>query len=336
MIFGQKKKQHRLRRGKAGAAVLFLAAVLTAGMAAGCGKKTAVKAEQENRLAFERPSVMLLVATERNRYEQIYTDQIWNVKVSEDGATFEDYLLEQVKLFATDLKVIGAMAGEQGISLDSSEKEQLRRLSEEYYGRLTEGDKAYTGAGLEDVQKAYQEYCLASKTVSQLTGGANLEISDSEAKVIQVNQIVLEDGETAGEIYSQVTAEGADFESIARAASVEPEITCEIGKGERDITLETAAFALEEGEISQVIESEGRYYILQCLNPYDQEATQKRKEELSLLRKDKAFREIYDAFLAEHPISISDEVWKDIRCVTEEDTSTTDFFELYQEYFPEK
>lgn len=27
---------------------------------------------------------MLIIATERNRYRQVYTDQIWNVKVSED------------------------------------------------------------------------------------------------------------------------------------------------------------------------------------------------------------------------------------------------------------
>ena len=77
-----------------------------------------------------------------------------------------------------------------------------------------------------------------------------------------------------------------------------------------------------------------RYYILKCLRDYDQEATLKRKEELSLLRKDKAFRAVYDQFLAENPLSISHEVWQDIRCDTGEDSVTTNFFELYKAYFP--
>ena len=40
---------------------------------------------------------MLIIATERNRYRQVYTDQIWNVEVSEDKMPFRTYLLEQIR-----------------------------------------------------------------------------------------------------------------------------------------------------------------------------------------------------------------------------------------------
>ncbi len=93
---------------------------------------------------------------------------------------------------------------------------------------------------------------------------------------------------------------------------------------------------LTTGEISPVIEENGRYHILKCVSDYDQEATLKRKEELSRLRKDAALREAYDAFLEEHPLSMSDEIWLGISCKTREDTSTTDLFELYKEYFPDR
>ena len=40
-------------------------------------------------------------------------------------------------------------------------------------------------------------------------------------------------------------------------------------------------------------------------------------------------------FLAEHPVEVSDTVWDGVSCVTDQDTATTNFFELYEEYFPE-
>ena len=42
---------------------------------------------------------MLIIATERNRYRQVYTDQIWNVEVSDDKTPFQTYLLEQIRAF---------------------------------------------------------------------------------------------------------------------------------------------------------------------------------------------------------------------------------------------
>ena len=56
---------------------------------------------------------------------------------------------------------------------------------------------------------------------------------------------------------------------------------------------------------------------------------------MALVQKDGAFRQLYDEFLAEHPVEVSDTVWDGVSCVTDQDTATTNFFELYEEYFPE-
>ncbi len=301
---------------------------------AGCRKKETAAPEKYEDLSMKRPELMLIVATERNRYQQIYSEQIWGTIVSEDGTTFQEYLLEQIQLFSKDLLVIGAMAEEYGITLENGEKEQLRRLSQDYYAQLSQEDKVYTGAGEEDVLSLYQTYYLACKTVNELTKDADLEISDNDAKVIEVLQIVTLDQETAREAAGLVMEEGADFAAVARTVSCEEDIQRKLGRGEVGPLLEEGAFSLAVGEISPVIQEAGRFYILKCLNDYDQEATLERKEELSLLRKDQAFRRVYEEFLAEHPVTISDQMWSDIRCETEVDTTTTNFFELYQEYFP--
>ncbi len=304
-------------------------------LAAGCKARPPVTVKKEIGVTLRRPEIMLVVATERNRYEQIYTSQIWDIAVVEDGTTFQEYLLEQIKQFMVDLKRIGAMAQEYGITLDNGEMEQLRRLAQDYYSQLTEADKAYTGAGSDDVLNLYQEYYLACKTVDVLTKNADLEISDNEAKVVEVSQIVLDNEFNAREVWQAVRSEGADFDAIARANSTEEQIRREIVRGELSAGMEEAVFAMNQGEISEIMEDNGRVYLFYCHNPYDQEATLARKEEMMLLRKDSVFHEYYDAFLEDNLVTVSGRVWQDVSFVTQENTTTTNLFELYQEYFPD-
>lgn len=332
-VFYRNKPQNKRGLFRFLAYACFLLAM--AGVLFGCRRRPAASGMQEQEVIFRRPEIMLLVATERNRYERIYTNQIWNVAVSEDGTTFEEYLLEQIKQFAADLKRLGLMAQEYGVSLERSEIEQIRRLSQDYYSQLTDADIAYTGAEQDDAFLLYQDYYLACKLVKELTKNAELEISDNEAKVIELGQIVLGNEFQAREVWHSVREEGADFDAIARANSTEEEIHRKLVRGELGKEAEDAVFSMEEGEISQVIEDGGKYYIFLCRNAYDQEATMKRKEEMMLLQREQVFHEYYDAFLADHHISVSGRVWQDVSCITQEDTTTVNFFSLYQEYFPD-
>lgn len=318
--------------------VLWLFSLVLAGVlllsVSGCESRPAADVKKEIGVTLRRPEIMLVVATERNRYEQIYTDQIWNVVVSADGTTFQEYLLNQIKQFTADIKRICAMAEEYGIALDNREKEQLRLLAQDYYSQLTQEDKAYTEAEPEDVLNLYQDYYLACKTVNELTKDADLEISDNEAKVVEVGQIVVDNELQARELWQAARAEGADFDAIARESSMEEEIHRKVVRGELSAAAEEAVFAMNAGELSEVIEENGRFYLFYCQNPYDQEATLQRKQEMMLLRKDRAFREYYDVFLEENLVSVSGRIWQDISCVTQVDTTTTNLFELYKEYFP--
>lgn len=334
VIMGSKE----VRRMRKKSRVLWLFSLVLAGVlllsVSGCESRPAADVKKEIGVTLRRPEIMLVVATERNRYEQIYTDQIWNVVVSADGTTFQEYLLNQIKQFTADIKRICAMAEEYGIALDNREKEQLRLLAQDYYSQLTQEDKAYTEAEPEDVLNLYQDYYLACKTVNELTKDADLEISDNEAKVVEVGQIVVDNELQARELWQAARAEGADFDAIARESSMEEEIHRKVVRGELSAAAEEAVFAMNAGELSEVIEENGRFYLFYCQNPYDQEATLQRKQEMMLLRKDRAFREYYDVFLEENLVSVSGRIWQDISCVTQVDTTTTNLFELYKEYFP--
>ena len=105
-----------------------------------------------------------------------------------------------------------------------------------------------------------------------------------------------------------------------------------MGRSERAKAYEDVVFALESGQISSVIEDGGAWYIVKCINDYDEEATLERKQKLALQRKNQAFREIYDVFAAEHPVEIRGSIWDDISLTDGAASTTTGFFEMYQDF----
>lgn len=308
------------------AAALLLALSLT-----GCSDVPSASSVKETP-GFTLPQSMIIVATERNRYQQVYTSDLWNVTLN-NGMTFQIYLLDQVQTFLQNIKTMSLLAKDQGITLTGSEKDQLRRLSETYYDGLTRDDIEYMGIELDDVITMYQEYYLANKVVGELTKELNLEVSDSEAKVITIQQIAVSGRDTANQLYGQVTAEGSDFAAIAQDNSEETPLERQLGWGVEDTPFENTAFSLTTGQISPVIESDGKFYIIKCISDYDEKATAERKTQIYTERKNQVFKQIYNQFQTEHEINFSDDMLQTITFSPSDKTSTTNFFELYQKEF---
>lgn len=299
---------------------------------AGCGAGFPMASEAKDGQGYTDGETMLVVATERNRYRDVYTDQIWEVQMDEKGVDFQEYLLGEIQDFLSELKTMNLLADEQDIRLSGQEKEQLKELAADFYGSLTAEDKTYTGADRDDVYNLYAQYHRANKLVDELTKDVNLEISDSEAKVITVQEIVLSDGDMARELQIQASAEGADFRNYAKTYSEDPEIEKPVGRSERPKEYEDPVFELEAGEVSPVIRAGDKYYIVKCISDYDEEATLERKQKLALQRKDQAFRRIYNEFAAKNRVEIRGDIWEKLSLKEGSGSTTTDFFERYREY----
>ena len=183
------------------------AIILASLMLAGCGGNLPSMSELKESKGYSDAQTMIIITTEKNRYQDVYTDQIWSVKVDDEGTTFQTYLLNEVKNFMINMKTMNLLADKQGIELDNAEKETVRQLSEEYFTGLTDKDIAFMNVTREDVEKMYEEYHLANKVVNELTKDLNLEVSDNEAKVIEVNEIVTSEREKAEEAYQKLQEE---------------------------------------------------------------------------------------------------------------------------------
>lgn len=282
--------------------------------------------------SYSLPQTMILVATERNRYQNACTEDIWSVTM-EDGRPFDEHLLDQIRTFLQNMKTMSLLAKDQNITLSSAEKDQLRRLAETYYDSLTQADLDYMGIQLDDVSTMYQEYYLANKIVGELTKDINLEVSDSEAKVITIEQMEFTDADTAAIAHEKATAEDADFSAVAKEYTDSSPLERQLARGEEETSFEQAAFGLATGEISPVIASGSRYYILHCISDYDESATSEHKSWIYNQRKNQVFQQIYDQFQANQQITFSDDIWDSITISSESDSTTVNFFDLYAEEF---
>lgn len=310
----------------------LITVILCTALLAGCKGGLAIGADAKETKGFSLPQAMIIVATERNRYQQLYTEALWNVSLS-DGTTFQTFMLDQVQVFLKNLKTMTLLAKEQSITLTSAEKDQIRRLSASYYEKLTPEDIAYMNIKPDDVTIMYQEYYLANKVVHELTKDLNLEVSDSEARVMIIQQIEVSSEDTANEIYKQVTAEGSDFAAIAKEQSINPQVERYLGRGEEASAFEDASFDLTIGQISPIVSSNGSYYIIKCISDYEEKATAERKTQIHEERKRQVFQKIYSQFQADHDIVFSEDILDGIVFSSDDKTTSTNFFQLYQEEF---
>lgn len=305
---------------------------MLAGSVSGCsGKISSFVSEGMGTEGFSDAQMMLIVASERNRCQKIYTDQIWDTAVDDAGTTFQTYLLEEIQKFLKELKVMNLLADERQISLSAREKEKLNALADSYYESMSEADRAYTGATREDVYTMYEAYHRANRLVDALTQDVNLEVSDSEARVITVQEMTFSQESEAQDFHKQVAEDNVDFSLAVKEISPDGAKEKSVGRGEREKSYEDAVFALENGQISQVFRDGDLWYVVKCVNDYDETATLERKQKMALERKNQAFRKIYDSFAQDHQIESGSGFWEKLSLKDGNGSDTDDFFERYRQ-----
>ena len=311
----------------------FLMAVCTLSvLVSGCGLRTASSANTKPVVKeYTKGQIMVVAATERNRYQNVYTNRLWSVTADQSGNTFEQLLQRQIEQFLEELAAVNLLAQEQKTELTSQEKDCVKSLSEEYYLGLTEGDKAYMGASQEEIYDLYCQYYLADKVAAQLTDSREMEVSDAEAKVIQVQRIELSDRDRADSVLAQVRQEKADFAAIAAKNSLDSQTTFSLEWDKNMDSLTQASFNLNQDEISEPIEWNGHFYIVKCISAYDADATAARKSRLQLERKAQIFKQIFEPFSRENAVKLKDGIWNEVDFSAGEDCTSDNFFQLYHE-----
>ena len=319
---------------------VLLAAVVMAGSFSGCGLMenteivftTGLSGEQLFKIGKSvctLPEAMIYVMDYQRQYEGVYGVEMWEHDFG--GITFENYVKDTIVDQLASMKAITLLAGDYEVSLSSDEEEKVSQAAEDYYGALTEEQIEYMDLELKDVESLYRDHALSGKVYEEITKDVNTEVSDDEARIITVQQIRLDSAETAQSVKEQLD-EGRDFAAVASSYSLDSQVTYTFGRGEHDAAYEEAAFALENDQVSDVIETENGYYILKCVNNFDQEATEDNKVTMVEKRRDELFESVYEKLVADTPSQFNSRLWEKVHFADWTGEMPPDFLAIYEEY----
>lgn len=276
------------------------------------------------------PEAMIYVMNYQKDYEGVYGVEMWEHDFG--GITFEQYVKDTIVDQLASMKAITLLAGEYEVALSGDEEKKVSQAAEAYYGALTKDQIKYMDLKLEDVEDLYRDHALSGKVYEEITKDVNTEVSDDEARIITVQQIRLDSPEAAESVKTQID-EGRDFAAVASASSLDSQITWTFGRGEHDGAYEEAAFALENDQVSDIIESGDGWYILKCVDNFDQEATEANKVTMVEKRRDELFESVYEQLVAETPSQFNNRLWEKVHFADWTGEMPPDFLEIYEEYF---
>lgn len=296
------------------------------------------------------PEIMVYLTNIQNRYEAVYGESIWDTQI--DGVTLEENVKETALARIAQTKAMTLLAKKHQVELDDSEKQLVKEAADAYYESLNDTEITQMGISEDTIHSLYEEYALSDKLYHYLIKDINPEISDDEARTITVQHILIktysldENGnkiehteyakelsrQKANEIW-QMANEGQDFEELAMEYSEDENITYSFGKGEMQKNLEEAGFGLGKGEISGVVETDFGYHIMKCISTFNKEATDANKIKIVEQRKEEAFGKEYDDFVKTLTKNLNKELWATISFIHDDNVVTSDFFEVYDEYF---
>jgi foldase protein PrsA len=244
---------------------------------------------------------------------------------------FEEYVKNVTMDEITRIYSMAALASDQGIKLDEEQQEMVDWAGEDCYKSLTEDEIDMLDITQDEITDVYEKCALADLVYQALVADVNQEVSDDEARVMELRQIFTTDESRAKDALAQLDGE-TDFSAVAANYNEADEISVTLMRGQLEEAAEQAAFSLDNGETSDLVKTDTGYYIFYCDNKFDEELTQAHKEDIVEQRRQDAFDSVYEPFVAGLDSQINQRTWDGISVRDMESCSFSDFFNIYQKY----
>ncbi len=275
----------------------------------------------------------------QGQYETYYADlmgmtaeAMWTQE-AEGDKTYEETTKEALLESLENLYLISQHAGEYEVSLSEDEQKAIEEAVKQFDEDNTDEVKAIVSGYRKDVQKYLELVTISQKMTDKMKEGVDEEVSDEEAaqKAMQYvyfsysttdeegNSSDLSDEEKeslkeTAQTFCDAVKAGTDVETAAADAGVEVQTaTFDAESTIPDTALVAAADALaNEGDVTEVTETENGLYVAKLTSLLDREATDAEKQNIIEERK----QEQYDSLLAQWredtEIKVDEKVWKKV------------------------
>lgn len=323
--------------------VLTAAFAMTAVSLAGCGTKL-----DNNEIVAEVGGEQIpagvanfYVRMQQAQYETYYSsfmgEDMWSTEISE-GTTYEDSMKETWLQNLENMYLMEAHAAEFEVELTEEENQKIASAVESFLENNALENKEVISAEEEYITKVLELYTIEAKMYEAMRAGVDEEVSDEEAaqKSMQYvmfsyttvdddgNSVSMTDEEKAevkekAQNFADRMKDATDVELETAAAEAGVEVaTLTFDSESTSLAAEviTAADALEnEGDMTDVIETDSGCYIAKLTSLFDREATDSKKAEIVEERKSEQYTSLLEQWREETEIKEYEKVWKKISFV---------------------
>lgn len=266
----------------------------------------------------------------QNIYGTAYGLDLWQHDFGDDA--LETYVKNITLQELAQVVCMNQLAREKGMELSQEEWNKIDLASSEYYKSLTKEEISYMGVSESEIKEYYEHYALAQKLYQSITDVVNEEVSDDEARVMEIMQIFVSSQERADEVAMRL-AQGEDFASLANNYNESGSIQALVSRDDLESAVEQIAFQMENNEISGKIAVDGGFYFIKCLNKYQKELTEANKSNIVEKREKEAFDKEYNGFADSLRSSINEKLWNNLDIEIGSEMKTDSFFEIFHSYW---
>ncbi|GHU42959.1 hypothetical protein FACS1894111_07750 [Clostridia bacterium] len=331
--------------------VLLLALVLMISVLAGCGsvKPNAVGATLDETvipLGFLNFMAKYQQATYDGYFGSYYGTDMWKQDIAGDGSTMEQSMKQQIIDQVEILYLLDAHQGDYGVSISEEETAAMTAAAQAF---LADNDKKairQIGATQEYITEMLRLDTIQQKMRAAMDAEVDTNVSDAEAaqrtfSYVKVDKNSKKDADGKAVDYTDEEKAALDSEMAAFDTAAKADFdTAAADKGysisaysygtdesSMDAAVITAANALKESQVSDLITTDTEYYVLRLDSALDVQKTTAKKDSILTQRKDDHYTEVTDGYKEGVSFTVNEKEWAKVRFtklfeVVQKDTGT--------------
>lgn len=267
----------------------------------------------------------------QKEYSNLYGIDMWQHDYGQEQS-LEEYIKDLTLAQMAQVYTLDVIASEKGVDLSEDEQKKVAEAAKTYLDGLDESERDYVAVSEKQAEKLFERYVLAEKLYESLKTDVNQEVSDDEARVMQLKQIYTSDASKAQNYLAQLQA-GTDFETLAQTANEATSVDINVNRTTFPDEVTEKLFALTDGGITDVMEINDGYYIFYCSNAFDAELTEAHKTDVLEKRMSDAVTNTYSEYMNKLNSQENQDVWSQVTVDTSLKLESASFMEVYQQYF---
>ena len=311
---------------------LLLSGVMAASMLTGCGmnknETVATFDETEVPLGVANFAARFLQATYDDFYVAYFGEDVWSSDLYNNGTTMQDNIKDSVMQSLFDMYTLEAHMAEYDVELTEDDKAEIADTAAAFIADNSKDALNALGADEEIVERYLTLATIQNRMHTAIIADADTNVTDEEANTSSYSYVKVskqshtdEDGNTVEYTDTELTLLGKTvgmFDTDAKAGTLEDaaeqyDYTVSSGTftaddSNLDETVLTALQGLDEGEVSDVIDTDTDYYVVRLDEKTDADATETTRQNIISQRQSDLYDETLKGWEDEHDMYVKRDI----------------------------